>query len=151
MAVFRPSPLTYPRDVKCRIQTRQCPFELPKSVAVWCEYKYLGNLQSSHTMEIHPDIFATVFSPQEYDGSQDTRTWLRTIEELCQGLNIPLTQMTEIAVKCTTGQVNLDLTAMFEAKVAESGVWSWADFKEHVIQGEPAMPAQSLACTHQSQ
>lgn len=93
-------------------------------------------------MDLHSDIVAAIFNTPKYDGSQDVRTWLRTIEELCQRHNIPPTQMTEIAVKCTTGQANLVLTAMLEAKVAEADVWSWADFERCVIQieGENAQP-----------
>ena len=44
--------------------------------------------------------------------------------------------MTEVAVKSTDGEVNRILTAMFEAKVAEAGVWPWTNFKECVIQIE---------------
>ena len=73
---------------------------------------------------------------QKYNGLQDVRPWLLRIEENCQIYGIPETQMTEVAVKSTDGEVNTTLTAMFEAKVAEVGVWSWADFKECVIQIE---------------
>ena len=73
---------------------------------------------------------------QKYNGSQDVRPWLIQIEENCRIYGIPEAQMTEVAVKSTDGEVNKVLTAMFEVKVAEAGVWSWADFKECVIQIE---------------
>ena len=72
----------------------------------------------------------------KYDGSQDARQWLRTIEERCQTYGIPPTQMTEMAVNCTTGRANPVLKAIFEAKVGETGVWPWEDFKRYVIQIE---------------
>ena len=80
----------------------------------------------------------------EYDGSQDVGQWLRTIETLCRIYEIPPAQMTEVAVKCTSGEANLILTAMLEVKVTEAGVWLWADFSESVIQieGEHSQPSQ---------
>jgi len=44
--------------------------------------------------------------------------------------------MTEMAIRCTAGQANLVLVAMFEAKIAEESVWSWTDFQACVIQIE---------------
>ena len=73
---------------------------------------------------------------QKYNGSQDVRPWLMQIEENCRICGIPEIEMTEVAVKSTDGEVNTVLTAMFEARVAEAGVWPWADFKECVIQIE---------------
>ena len=73
---------------------------------------------------------------QRYNGLQDVRPWLKHTEENCRIYGIPETQMTEVAVKSTDGEANKVLTAMFEVKVAEAGVWSWADFKECVIQIE---------------
>jgi len=87
-------------------------------------------------MDLHSDIIAAILNTWDaptYDGSQDARQWLRAIEELCQRYNIPPTQRTEMAVKCTAGQANLVLTAMLKAKVDKAGVWSWADFKACVI------------------
>jgi hypothetical protein len=90
---------------------------------------------------------------QSYDGSQDVRQWLGSIEGLCQMYGIPPVQMTEVAVKCTAGEVKSILEAMFEAKVAEAGMWLWAEFKECVIQihGEHGQttPATILGCTDQ--
>ena len=71
-----------------------------------------------------------------YDGSQDARRWLMEIEEKCQGYGIQVIQMTEVAVERTEGEVKTVLTAILEAKVAEAGVWPWADFKECVIRNE---------------
>ena len=73
---------------------------------------------------------------QNYDESQDARQWLRTIEEGCQTYGVPPTQMTEMAVRCTTGQANLVLKTIFEAKVDEADGWPWEDFKGYVIQTE---------------
>ena len=96
---------------------------------------------------LHADTIVAILNnwdAPKYDGSQDVRPWLRAIEELCRIYGIPQTQMTEMAVKCTTGQANPVLTAMFEAKVAEAGVWLWGDFKECVIQigGGYSQPCQ---------
>ena len=71
-----------------------------------------------------------------YNGSQDVRPWLMQIEENCHLYGIPEIQMTEVAVGSTDGEVNTVLTAMFEVKITEAGVWPWADFKECVIQIE---------------
>ena len=92
-------------------------------------------------MVLHPDTITAILNnwdAPKYDGLQDVRPWLKAIEELCRIYGIPLVQMTEMAVKCTTGQANPVLTAMFEAKVTEAGVWGWAEFKECVtlIEGE---------------
>jgi len=100
-----------------------------------------------HIMVLHTDITTAIpndWNAPKYDGSQDVRQWLKTIEELCNTHGIPPAQMTEIGVKCTAGEANLVLKAMFEAKVAEVGVWLWADFKECVIriQGEHIQPSQ---------
>ena len=73
---------------------------------------------------------------QNYDGSQDARQWLRTIEERCQIYGVPQTQMTEMAVRCTAGEANRVLGAMLEAHVNEAGVWPWQDFRRQVIQTE---------------
>ena len=85
----------------------------------------------------------------KYDDSQDVRPWLVEIEEKCRIHRIPEIQMTEVAVKCTEGEVNIILTAMSEAKVAEAGVWTWADFKEYVIQieGTRNQPHQTQSWT----
>ena len=99
-------------------------------------------------MVLHPDTIKAILNnwdAQKYDGSRDVRPWLRAIEELFRIYGIPQTQMTEMAVKCTAGQANTVLTAMFEANVAQAGVWLWADFKECVIQieDECSKPHQS--------
>jgi len=95
-------------------------------------------------MPLHPDTLTAILNnwdAPKYDGSQDVRPWLRAIEELCRIYGIPPVQMTEMAVKCTAGQANPVLTAMFEAKFAEAGVWEWADFKECVIRIEGEHPS----------
>ena len=99
-------------------------------------------------MALHPDTITAILNnwdAPKYDGSQDVRPWLKAIEELCRIYGIPPVQMTEMAVKCTAGQANPILTAMFEANVAEVGVWLWADFKECVIriEGEYSQPCWS--------
>ena len=96
-------------------------------------------------MEFHPDVLTAILNEWDaprYDGSQDARLWLREIEELCRRDNIPPTQMTEMAVRCTAGQASVVLTAMFEARIAEESVWSWEDFKACAIQieGEHSKP-----------
>lgn len=90
-------------------------------------------------MPLHPDTITAILNnwdAPKYDGLQDVRPWLKAIEELCRIYGIPPIQMTEMAVKCTAGEANLVLAAMFEAKLAEAGVWEWVDFKECVIQIE---------------
>ena len=90
-------------------------------------------------MALHPDTIRAIpnnWDATKYDGPQDVRPWLMEIEEKCRIDRIPEAQMTEIAIECTDGEVNIVLTAMFEAKVAEAGEWPWADFKECVIQIE---------------
>ena len=90
-------------------------------------------------MEFHPDVITDIlndWNAPRYDGTQDAHLWLREIEELCQRDRIPPTQMTEMAIRCTAGQANLVLVAMFEAKIAEESVWSWTDFQACVIQIE---------------
>jgi len=99
-------------------------------------------------MVLHPDTITAILNnwgAPKYDGSQDVRLWLKAIEDLCRIYGIPLIQMTEMAVKCTAGEASLVLTAMFEAKVTEVGVWLWEDFKGCVIQiegeyGQPCWP-----------
>jgi len=96
-------------------------------------------------MEFHPEVITAILNTwgaPKYDGSQDVRLWLREIEKLCRRHSIPPTQMTEMAVRCTAGQASLVLVAMFEAKIAEDSVWSWADFEACVIQieGEHSQP-----------
>lgn len=90
-------------------------------------------------MVLHPDTIKAIINnwdAPKYDGSQDVRPWLRAMEELCRIYGIPPVQMTEMAVKCTAGAANPVLAAMFNARVAEAGVWLWADFKQCVIQIE---------------
>lgn len=90
-------------------------------------------------MVLHPDTIKAIINnwdAPKYDGSQDVRPWLRAMEELCRIYGIPPAQMTEMAVKCTAGAANPVLAAMFNARVAEAGVWLWADFKQCVIQIE---------------
>ena len=90
-------------------------------------------------MALHPNTVMAILNNRDapkYDGSQDVRPWLRDIEEFCRIYGIPPAQMSEIAIQCTAGQVNSDLTATFEANVAEAGVWLWVDFKECVIRIE---------------
>lgn len=90
-------------------------------------------------MVLHRDTIVAIlnnWNAPKYDGSQDVRPWLKGIEELCRIYGIPPIQMTEMAVKSTSGEANPVLMAMFEAKVAEAGTWEWADFKECVIQIE---------------
>ena len=71
-----------------------------------------------------------------YDGSRDVRPWLMEIEEKYRIHGIPEIHMTDMAVKFTNGEVNTVLTAMYKARVAEAGAWSWEDFKESVIKIE---------------
>jgi len=71
-----------------------------------------------------------------YDGSQDVRPWLMEIEEKYRIHGIPEIHMTDMAVKFTNGEVNTVLTAMYKARVAEAGAWSWEDFKESLIKIE---------------
>lgn len=90
-------------------------------------------------MALHPDTIIAILNnwdAPKYDGSKDVRPWLKAIEDLCRIYGIPRFQMTEMAVKCTAGLANPVLTAIFEAKVAEAGVWWWEDFKQCVIQIE---------------
>ena len=90
-------------------------------------------------MALHPDTITAIlnnWAAPKYDGSQDVRRWLTAIEKLCQIYGIPPIQMTEIVVQCTTGLANPVLTAIFKAKVADTGLWSWTDFKEFVIRIE---------------
>ena len=88
----------------------------------------------------------------KYDGSQDARQWLRTIEESCQTYGVPPTQMTEMAVRCMTGEENLDLRAIFEKKVDKAGVRLWEDFKRCVIhiEGGCSQPCQPQTYTDRS-
>ena len=100
-----------------------------------------------HIMTLHTAAITAILNDRnapKYDGSQDAHRWLREIEELCETHGIPSAQMTEIAVKCTAGVTNIMLKAMLEAKVAEVGVWLWADFKECVIriEGKHSQPSQ---------
>ena len=97
-------------------------------------------------MVLHSDTIKAIlknWDAPKYDGLQDVRQWLGAIEKLCGIYGIPLVQMTEMAVKCTAGEANPVLTAMYEAKMAEAGVWLWADFKERVIQIEGEYSQQS--------
>jgi len=90
-------------------------------------------------MVLYPDTITAILNnwdAPKYNGSQDVRPWLKAIEELCRIYGIPPVQMTEMAVKCTAGEANPVLMAMFDAKVVEEGVWWWTDFKECVIQIE---------------
>jgi hypothetical protein len=90
-------------------------------------------------MVLHSDTIRAILNNWDapnYDGSQDVRQWLGSIEKLCKIYGIPPAQMTEMAVKSTTGEANPILNAMFEAKVTETGKWLWVDFKECVIQIE---------------
>jgi len=99
------------------------------------------------TMVLHPDTITAILNnwgAPKYDGSRRVRPWLGAIEELFRIYGIPPIQMTEMAVKCTTGQANPVLTAMFEAKVAEAGAWLWPDFKECVIQIEGEQSTSSV-------
>ena len=98
-------------------------------------------------MPLDADALRTILNKWDtakYDGSQDVRPWLTEIEETCNIYDIPEIQTTEVAVERTEGEVNSVLTAMFKTKVAEAGVWPWADFKECVtqIQGEYNQPYQ---------
>ena len=99
-------------------------------------------------MVLHQDTLTAIlnnWNAPKYDGSQDVRPWLKAIDELCRIYGIPPIQMTEMAVNCTAGQANPVLTAMFEAKVAEAGVWEWVDFKECVILIEGELKHSDLA------
>lgn len=99
-------------------------------------------------MALHPDTLTAILNnwdAPKYDGSQDVRPWLKAIEELCRIYGIPRIQITEMGVNCTAGQANLVLTAMFEARVAEVGVWEWAEFKECVIRIEGELEHGQLA------
>ena len=90
-------------------------------------------------MVLHSDTIKAIlnyWNAPKYDGSQDVRQWLKEIEELCKIYGIPPAQTTEMAIKCTVGEANTVLAAMLETKVTEAGVWSWAEFKECVIQIE---------------
>lgn len=92
-------------------------------------------------MVLHPDTITAILNnwdAPQYDGSQDVRPWLKTIEKLCRIYGIPPIQMTEMAVRCTARPANPVLMVMFEANIAEAGVWLWADFEECVtrIEGE---------------
>jgi len=103
----------------------------------------LNVLPPPHKMRLHSDATEANLDAPKYDGSQDARQWLSEIEKLCQD-GIPPAQMTEMALKCTAGEANLVLTAMFETKVAKEGAWLWPDFKECVIQieGEHSQPSR---------
>ena len=90
-------------------------------------------------MPLHADDIEAILSnwgATKYDGSQDVRPWLTEIEEKYQIYGIPEIQMTDMAVKSTDGEVNTVLTAIYKAKAAVAGGWSWEDFKEFVIQVE---------------
>ena len=90
-------------------------------------------------MVLHAETIRAILNNWDatrYNGSQDVRPWLMEIEEKCRIYGIPQIQMTEVAIRCTDGEVNTVLTAMFEARVAEAGPWLWTDFKECVIQIE---------------
>ena len=94
---------------------------------------------TTFTMVLHPDTLTAILNnwdAPKYDGSQDVYPWLMAIEELCRIYGIPPVQMTEMAVRCTTGHANPVLTAMFEVKAAKAGTWLWGDFKQCVIQIE---------------
>ena len=87
-------------------------------------------------MPLHADTIRAIlnnWNATKYNGSQDVRPWLMEIEEKCRIYGIQGAQMTEVAVKCTEGEANLVLTAMFKAKVDKAGVWPWADFKKCLI------------------
>ena len=93
-------------------------------------------------MPLHARTIEAILSnwgATKYNGSQDVRPWLTEIEEEYRIHGIPEIQMTDMAVRSTDGEVNTVLTAMYEAKVAEGGKWSWEDFKESVIkiEGKP--------------
>ena len=88
-------------------------------------------------MALHSETIRAILNnwdAPKYDGSQDVQRWLIEIEGKCRIYGIPGIQMTEMAVKCTEGGVNTNLTAILEARDAEGGVWSWADFKEYMVQ-----------------
>ena len=100
---------------------------------------FLKNLPPPHTMALRPETIKAIlnnWNAPKYDGSQDVRQWLKEIERLSQIYGIPPAQMTEMAVRCTVGEVNTVLTAMLGTRVGEAGVWAWADFRECVIQIE---------------
>lgn len=100
-------------------------------------------------MVLHPDTLTAILNnwdAPKYDGSQDVRAWLRSIEELCRIYGIPWIQMTEMALGCTAGKANPVLTAIFQAKVAETGIWLWGDFKQCVIQIEGECRCNLLQC-----
>jgi len=90
-------------------------------------------------MPLHADDITAILNnwdATKYDGSQDVQPWLTEIEEKYQIYGIPEIQMTDMAVKSTNGEVNTVLTAIYKARVAVAGEWSWADFKEFVTQVE---------------
>ena len=90
-------------------------------------------------MDLHSDTVEAVLNnwdAPKYDGSQDVHQLLGKIEKLRQIYGLSPAQMTEMAIKYTTGEANTVLSAMLKTKVAEAGVWLWADFKECVIQIE---------------
>ena len=98
-------------------------------------------------MVLYPDTIKAIlnnWNAPKYDGTQDVRQWLKEIQELLRIYGIPPVQMTEVAIKCTAGEANSVLAAMFKARVAEAGVWLWEDFKECVtqIEGEYSQPSQ---------
>jgi len=87
-------------------------------------------------MPLHADTIRAIlnnWNTTKYNGSQDVRPWLMEVEEKCRIYGIQEAQMTEVAVKCTEGEANPVLTAMFKAKVDKAGVWPWADFKKCLI------------------
>ena len=76
---------------------------------------------------LHADDIGAILNSwdaTEYDGSRDVRSWLMEIEEKYRIYGILEIQMTDVVAKCTDGEVKTVLTAMFEAKVAEAGVWA---------------------------
>ena len=90
-------------------------------------------------MPLHADNIAAIldnWDATKYDGSQDVQLWLTEIEEKYRIHGIPEIHMTDMAVKSTDGEVNTVLTAIYKAKAAVAGGWSWEDFKEFVIQVE---------------
>ena len=90
-------------------------------------------------MVLHPDTLTAILNnwdAPKYDGSQDVRPWLKAIEELCRIYGVPPIQMTEMAVRSTDGKASPVLTAMFNARIDEVGVWEWPGFKACVIRIE---------------